>query len=148
MLEFRCPKIAFYCTSGTGWCELPLHHKMCYSKGLGRMSGRGHCAGSGSSFLAVSLPGASADGSKGLTTVRASAHQEEVGIWVTSSVSRHLCHPESDPPAQCPQQPQRLQRRRPGELFTSKLHIIRTNTHCLVTTHQKARGGFLRSASV
>lgn len=94
--SFRCPKIAFYCASSMGWCELPLHHKMYYSKGLGRMSGRGHCTGSGSSFLTGSLPGASGGGSP-LTTVRASAHQEEVGIWVTSSVSHHSCHSESDP---------------------------------------------------
>lgn len=53
----------------------PLHHKMYYSKGLGRVSGRGHHAESGSSFLTMELPGASSDGSKGLTTVRASAHQ-------------------------------------------------------------------------
>lgn len=34
-------------------------------------------------------------------TVRASVHRGEVGIWVTASVSHHLCHPENDLPAEC-----------------------------------------------
>lgn len=137
---FRCLLLSL--RYGLGWAT-PLH-KMCCSKGLGRMSGRGHSTALGSSFLSVSLPGASSDDSK--------IHCESL---CTSGGDGNLgdikCFPSLVSPWKRFARSNGMtlhQRHWQGELFTSKPHTVRTNTHCLVTTHQKARGGFLGSADV